>query len=416
MNYKFKAKLFTLLTVSLVFIFSFSHLGAATYTTYFSDEIFKEGTKIGNVDVSGLTKKEAKMELVNKITDWTASGQIVFIYGDEMKTMQKTEALEFNFELSIDTATNGINNAFLVDWRKDNINKVFQELTQKDISEFNEEKLKLQLLDSASKLIPGELTLNLVSFIKVDENNVISKVNIQNTNTNTSFGEIGEMLLPANESFSLLQFIENFQDEYTNEELSLLATGIYELIIPTNFKIVERHTSSVLPAYAKLGFEALVEKGQKDLIIYNPNPFEYRISITVKENELQLELIGAQLLSEYKSIIEEEAIKPKTIKQFESTLSEGKSYVKKEGENGFYIKVIRQILKNGVEEKREIISEDYYSPIHKIEVYSLASSQSQNQNGSDSSQPPSSSDTAEDNDAPIITPEDELWEQPDEMK
>ena len=64
-------KLFLILILCSVYIFSFSHFGAFAYDTFFNKNgSFDEGTMIGNVDISGQTKPEASTLLNEKWTNW----------------------------------------------------------------------------------------------------------------------------------------------------------------------------------------------------------------------------------------------------------------------------------------------------------------------------------------------------------
>jgi len=52
------------------------------------------------------------------------------------------------------------------------------------------------------------------------------------------------------------------------ELLNVIATGIYQAVLPSNFSIVERNIGSSLPNYANLGFEAKVNpRNNTDFII-----------------------------------------------------------------------------------------------------------------------------------------------------
>src|SRR5690606_11403216 len=88
---------------------------------------------------------------------------------------------------------------------------------------------------------------------------------------------------------------------------------------------------------------------------------------------LTVQVKGSPFLYSYnieQSEIEE--FKQKTIIQYSPQLLPNQTLVKDEGKAGFRIKTIRKVLgESGEFIREELISEDYYAPIEKIEVHGL---------------------------------------------
>ena len=64
-------KLFLILVLGSVYIFSFSHFGAFAFDAFFNkNDSYDEGTMVGNVDISGKTKLEASKLLNEKWINW----------------------------------------------------------------------------------------------------------------------------------------------------------------------------------------------------------------------------------------------------------------------------------------------------------------------------------------------------------
>ncbi|MEH7223080.1 G5 domain-containing protein [Bacillus sp. JJ1566] len=226
-----------------------------------------------------------------------------------------------------------------------------------------------------------------VEDVKVDFSNIVSQSTIRNLNDESEIirwtKEFGSVNLPANKPFSLLSFLteSGTSTKYSNEALSVIATGIYSTVLSTNFEIIERHTSDELPSYAAFGYEARVENKNKDLMIYNVNPHEYKLMFSFKNHEFNVQLMGPEMKQSIVVAIEDEkSFDPKIIRQFDSTLSRGEMVVKQEGISGQVGKIYRIIKEVGVVDAKVKVAEDYYPPIHTIEAHSIVPEVPQNPN------------------------------------
>lgn len=419
MGYQFKIKIFALMIACVLFIFTFSHVGASTYRTYFSGELFTEGTMIGPVNVSGLTKDEAQNLLRTKIQEWNTVSNITIINGDNQEVLTKDELFVFPIDQIVQAASNGTVNAFPAVLNKQRLETAVQALAKKNLDDFKHEEIVNVLTEKASRLDPEPLEINLVNYIIVDETQVISKTTISNIKDETEINkwvkEVGVIEVGPAQSFSLSDFVAQTNGlAFTDEALSIIATGIYETILPTNFKIIERHVSDELPAYAKLGYEAKVD-GNKDLTFYNINPFQYKLTFALTGEGLQLELIGAKLPNEYEVTLDEKEIyKPKTIKQFSSLVKYGKSEVKEKGKDGVLVTVYRTVKQSNKELDKVKLAEDYYKPIHRVEIHGLFDPEASTVpvviDETDETKDPNTIPTDDENEGTEDENEDSLWD------
>jgi biopolymer transport protein ExbD len=180
--------------------------------------------------------------------------------------------------------------------------------------------------------------------------------------------------LPADSSFSFLDFLKKQKLETTSAEaLSVIGTGIYQAILPTNFTIEERNIGSELPAYAALGDEAKVDYTQSmDLAFSNPNNSKCTLELQLNGNSLTVTLKGAKLPNEYKITKKnEQKVTPKTVVQYSPLLTSGQTTVKSPGKNGQTVEVYRQTYKGDILEKSELIANDYYPPEYRVEIHAL---------------------------------------------
>nr|WP_309099762.1 G5 domain-containing protein [Fredinandcohnia onubensis] len=388
----YSVKIFSLLISCVLLLSLFSTVGARTYHGFFADDIFKEGTMIGPVDVSGLSKEDAKGILLSEIENWYGIGELSLVSGDKKMKLIKREVYSFHILKSIDSAVDGTQNPLLTELKDDHFESVLTELTLMEIQDFKAEELKSGILAPASNLHPGEIEINLDPFVIVDDTNVISQSVIDNFDDESEVEkwvkEFGNVNVPANKSFSLLTLLSESgtTNHYSDQALSVIATGIYSTVLPSNFEIIERHISDVLPSYADFGYEAKIENKKKDLIIYNVNPYDYKLVFSLTDEGLEVQLIGGELPQTIKvSIVDEETFKPKIIKQYDSTLPKGKMVVKQKGSPGRVAKVYRIMSESGQVDQRVEIAEDYYPPIHTIEAHSIIVPEpSPNLNDSDS--------------------------------
>lgn len=432
---KILVKIFSLLLISVLCISLFSTVGATTYHAFFANGIFEKGTKIGPVDVSSLTKEEAKTYILSDIETWYDVGKLSIISGEEeVYVLEKRQVFSFDILNSINTAEAGKQNPLLATINENVLNQVVNELKQNNEQEIDMEKLKSELQQPAQTLHPGELAFNLGHYTTVNEGNVVSQVTINHINDESGLmkwvKEFGNVTIPANSPFSLSKLLleNDVLNKYSNETLSIIATGIYSTILSTNFDIVERHVSDKLPSYAAFGHEAMIEKEKKDLIIYNKNPYEYKLNFSLIDKGFEVQLTGAEMPQEISIVIkDEESFDPKKIKQFDSTLKRGQSIVKQKGVEGKVGKIYRIIKERGQLEQRVLVAQDYYPPIPIIEVQSIlvpekeqqTNSLDEDSNGTDPDVDPNLpnenplSENGEENSKD--NSETDLWEDPDPL-
>jgi hypothetical protein len=374
----FSVKIFSLLISCVLLLSLFSTVGAKTYHAFFAEDVFKEGTIIGPVDVSGLSEEDAKGILLSEIENWYGIGELSLVSGDKKMKLIKREVFSFHILESIDSSVDGIQNPLLTELKDDHFETVLTELTLMELQDFKAEELKSGILSPASNLHPGKIEINIDQFVIVDDANVISRSVIENFADESEIvkwvNEFGVVHVPANKPFSLLTLLSESgtTNHYSDQALSVIATGIYSSVLPSNFKIIERNISDVLPSYADFGYEAKIENKKKDLIIYNENPYDYKLVFSLTDEGLEVQLVGAELPQTIKvSIVDEETFKPKIIKQYDSTLSKGKMVVKQKGSPGQVAKIYRIMSESGQVAQRVEIAEDYYPPIHTIEAHSI---------------------------------------------
>lgn len=377
-------KLFLILILGSMYIFSFSHFGAFAYDSLFNKNSFDKGTSIGTVNISGLTKTEASHLINNKWTNWQNKTVITVHYKEKTEVFDNT-LFTFLEKESFNKLKQGQNNQLFV--KLDSLDTFLFFISPKLTNAIDIEKLKSDLLAKATSLETRNVEIQLADYLldpTFEQNHTVKEVVLQ---TNFSADEqnlindqLHEMELAPMSQFSLIKHVEALGGQQVSSEmLSCIATGIYQVILPTNFLIIERDISKELPDYAQLGFEAKVNiEKNKDLIFLNGNLSSYKILLEAKDGRVIFSLKGPSFLQQYKIVIKDQQnYTPKTIVQFNPQLSSTQKIVEKEGKDGQSIKVEREIFtENGELINKESISEDFYPPVHRVEVHGLIVHQS----------------------------------------
>jgi hypothetical protein len=375
-------KLFVVLFFGTAFIFSFSHYGAKAFGKITgADGKFSNGTTIGALDVSEKTKFEAKSLLEEKYVEWVENTKIQMQYGEKSASF---DINQFHLDAiqTVDSIKDGQNNPAIIIVDSLQVEEQLEILFPLiKISDFDIKKLTTNLNSTAGLFESGSQTFNLYQdFLlagKLKKDAVINTSEVEVKDIPFDLESIiennPEIEIPEESTFSLLEFAkkQKFND---SDSLNVIATGIYEAILPSNFTIVERNISSSLPEYSSLGYEAQVSTSKKaDLVVTNPNKAKYFLKLHLENNQLKVTLKGETLIYNYEiTKKDKQKLSPKTIIQYSPLLLPGKTKVQAKGEVGQIVKVYREVYQGNEFIKSELISEDYYPPVYRIELHGLA--------------------------------------------
>jgi hypothetical protein len=370
-------KIFSVVLLSTILIFSSSHYGAKAFEGIISKaKGFHENTWIGPLDVSGLEKTEAKALLETKVTEWKSTSSVELLYKEVTMSLPLDEVF-IDVDQSVEMAQSSVKNELTINL--DNL-KLDNALTSLHASFSSDtvdvDSLRNEIALKVKALVSGTSQLNVGDFLLVVEKNeqVVNTISIPIVNEDLK--NIGATIqIPHQSTFSLLQYLEE-QGLMTLDTsvINVLSSGVYQTMLHSNFELLERHISTQLPEYISMGFEAKVDAELKwDLSFYNPNMDNYQIVIYSNGDVLTFDLVGVPFAYEY--IVMQEGLKrfdPKTIKQYSPLLEPGQFKVTKEGLPGFYLEHSRLVMdETGQLVEQQLISKDYYPPIHNVKVYGL---------------------------------------------
>ncbi|WHZ01905.1 G5 domain-containing protein [Neobacillus sp. YX16] len=417
-------KLFVVLFLSTAFIFSFSHFGAKAFEGMTNDGNISGGTMIGFLDISGKTDSEAIALLEESYIEWVQNTKMGLEYSEKMVPLD-LNFLHLDASKTVASIKGGKKNPAIIEidmlQLEEQLQIIFPEI---DTRELELTKLTADINNRASQFEKGSFTFNLTRdylLTAVNKDVVISEAVIElkiiPTDLETIISNNPSIAIGEETIFSLLELAKEQKIE-TSSSLNIIATGIYQAILPTDFIIAERNISSELPVYAEVGYEAMVNyENGADLVIRNPNKTKYNLALQLENGKFKVSLIGESLFYDYViSKKDEQQIKAKTIVQYSPLLDSGDTKVQKPGKNGVIIKVFRDIYQGSQLLKSELISEDYYPPFYRIEVHGLkGTEQTQTSENKLTIEPKSSGNlTPSTSETDQQQPVDGLWGKPNE--
>lgn len=384
-------KIFLVLILSTGYVFGFSQYGPKAFGALFADEKgYLPGTAVGNINLEGKKPKEALTLLQNAIADWQANSSYKLHFKEKTIDLE-IDRLKFDPGGTISSLVDGRKNAVqvnldegtLVEW----ISKISPALIGQEIDLKN---MADKLAEPAKRLVPGSVSFALDGFLtnSQKEHGVIASGTIDvkepSYELEMAVKELSGIKIEGDKEFSINSMIKSKEiSGLSPRALSMLATSAYIAVLQTNFDIIERNISKELPDYTKLGSEAFADPAAgKDFVFKNPNADEFELTFTYSNGKLTADIIGSKFLYEYKAVADGEGtFQPKVIKQYSPYLKAGQVKITEEGKPGSIIKIYREIYSQGNLLDTQFIGEDYYPPMHRVEVHALPAGEPQQQSG-----------------------------------
>ncbi|WP_442595266.1 hypothetical protein [Neobacillus sp. D3-1R] len=363
-------KIFMFLFLCTAYIFAFSHFGSLAYQTYSTNsDTYQQGTMIGPIDISGKSKEEALAMITKQVGDWQEDAEIEFIFRENKITFQNNY-FQFNLSESIELAQDGQQNPLMVQLDQEELQKSLVLLGTPVTVTNDLEKMLIQIAQSLNDQNEINIDQYLVKEIPTE---VIATIKIETKEDTVEFETLSNLVIKGESSFSLTKFLSENGITVPNLPMyNFLSSGIYQLILPTNFTIQERHIGAELPEDILLGYEAKLDSNLGwDLVFYNPNQEDFTIQISQQTGYVQLDLVGRPFVDQYEvEMVNEQTFSPKTIKHYDPMLLPGETKELESGREGSYIEVFRKTISNNGT-VTELISKDFYAPKYRVELTSL---------------------------------------------
>jgi vancomycin resistance protein YoaR len=128
-----------------------------------------------------------------------------------------------------------------------------------------------------------------------------------------------------------------------------ISTTLFAAAFFGGLDIVKQTPHSRPSVYAPLGLDATVTYPHTDLKLANPHPFPVAIHYRVRTGEATVEILGKERPFD-KAVFEREIIEETPFmseERLDETLAEGATTIDQPGFNGYKIKRIRKLIKNG---------------------------------------------------------------------
>ncbi|MGF2617267.1 hypothetical protein FZC84_05385 [Rossellomorea vietnamensis] len=373
-------KVFIPLLSATVFIFGFSHAGSFALNKFTEADVIKPSTMVASINVGGQSEQEAKNALAQAIAEWKATAMMTAeLSGQETDIDLSLFSVDIN--QSVQNASGGGTTplAVTVDMETlmDQLKSVYPEMSAE---EMDTASLEQDLISQAS-MLPSSSVISLSDYFEKGSVEEVTAEALSEKITVTPeikrFVEaFPQITVKQGTEFSFLRHMEDsgFTSNEKGEELSVITSLLYKLVLQSNFSIIERNTSPELPAEIELGYEAKVDgASNQDFVFANPNNNDYLIVLELLDNQLYAKLIGFPLATDYKvTLKDKEEFPQKKIVQYNPFLEKNVVQVPEEGRKGILIKVFRQSIGDTgdiIEEK--LMAEDFYPPVHRIEIHSL---------------------------------------------
>ncbi|MBB5354700.1 hypothetical protein HNR43_000656 [Anoxybacillus mongoliensis] len=363
-------KLFFTLLITVSYLLASTKLATWAYESFASGDKFAEGTMIGPIDVSNRSYEEAHEQMSQKVNEWKQSAKMALVLEGKEVTVQ-TNHFTFHIEESMKQAVSGKHAPLLVSVDAEALQDAISSIgASKDWIDV--EKVKTHLEQAAASLTSTQLSL--VQYVREDmqQQTILSQAVIP-LHEELRIIPTSTIVIEPKQVFSVLDFFKKQGISLSKEAMTLFASVLYEVIVPTNFEIVERHTSTVLPNGVKAGFEAAVEQDKKDFIFFNPNDRAYTFEWGIEGNDMRASLIGAPFIYQY--VLKTDPIEyydPKTIVQYSALLKPNEKRIKEEGKKGMLIRLYKEVYdRNRTLVETVLVSEDFYPPVHRVEVRGL---------------------------------------------
>lgn len=379
MRGKKEIKFFLTLVISTVFLLSFSQFGTSAYESVFKQgDVYPKGTKIGAIDVSGLSEAEAEDKIAETIQSWQKEN-VITVHLNDMEKQFDNHAFQFDIQKSVDLVQNGQENPVYVLLNENMYQTFFNSIHSSLVDDVNHEKVKQDLITIANGLDPENLDVNLLTYIPQDKAKtiVLSESTFEDgkqySDLNNWVNEVGSIPISAYDTFSLLTVVQDKGLFLSDDSVNILSSLLYQVVLQTNFDIVERHKGLTLPSFIELGYEARVVPDEMDFMFVNPNHCEYELQFKNSNGNVVISLTGYPFYYHYKvETTNLETYEPRTIVQYSSS-TQGQEIVKEEGSDGYSIKVYRETLDDDGIIDAKLIAEDYYAPVYRVVVKDFSS-------------------------------------------
>jgi len=340
------------------------------------------GSSIGGQQVESLDRDKIISLLNSKVLEWKQNP--ILLTGNNINITLDSEWFTFDVVPTVEQYENQVSSPWYAFWESEPaVQLPLQVEMSPELTAIIEENSHL---DTEATLQEIKNHVEVLSFEPIEtvvldmslfqEERIafaIEEIAINANSLNDIISTLNENVIGSGEVFSLNQHLEGITLGETNETINYVASMIYSTILQTNFEILERHSQGEVPRYLEPGIEVDINN-MKDLKFINANNSPAILKVSIKDTSLLVEIYSIPMETEATyQVREKQEILPRTIYRYSSELAPNKEELIQEGKPGLRVSVYRQISdKAGPFEKEELISKDYYPPVHRVILKSSA--------------------------------------------
>lgn len=333
---------------------------------------------LGGIEIGELDKKEMTSRLEMAVEDWKKNNELAIVGGGVYLPIDASNFI-FDIESSVSKYLDAVSVPWYAFWKSEStVHMPLQFSIETELItsiEENELLNKEETIENMKAQV-GILSKEQIKAVLADVSALESEriaFSHEEVPTNTIglseiIAALNEKTLSMGEVFSFIDETSDISSSYSDETADFIASMLYSLILQTDYEIVERHSQGIVPSYLEPGIEANIDlQSKKDLKFVNINNLAV-LKVSLADNKMLVELysLPTEMISKYE-VRNSQVVNPRTIYRYSSDLKPGEENLIQEGAPGLRVSVYRIVSdKKGPFEKEEIISQDYYSPTHRI--------------------------------------------------
>lgn len=340
-------------------------------------------SKIGPIDVSGMSKKEKNIEVRKIVEGWQKNDIAIQIGGDEI-TVPGT-AFNFDAQRSVEALENLQEKPWYDFWSKtpaaqtdlivhatDQLRTAVENRVGKDEIEEKMDELLLQAGQLPNR--PLKLTVERFEFKdgKVVSTAVVPLKQSEVATLTAYAKQINGKIIKPNEKFS---YMKHFGAPHNIRVGSLMATALYQNALSIGFDIDERNQALGIPNYADAGYEAVIKTGKnQDLQFTSTHAANVKVQAMVEKNQLLVSFYVAKgdAVNDVRVYaVGKKEVEAKVINRYTKELSVGQEHVVQQPKDGLVVKIYRQITSEQLGREKSIVSSNYYAPKHTVILKSM---------------------------------------------
>lgn len=362
------------------------------------------GTSSSIAGVEITVKKQSEIEkiLVEAITNW--KNRPLIIEGQSGKIELSTQKVQFDIKETVRSYTKAIKKPWYKVWRSapvvhlplqvelgEDIEQELMAIPFFKVDETKEEVLNHARYLKTTEIIPVELPLEK----EFMERNAfeIQEIYGDRASLTAYIEQLDGVVLAPNDTFSLLQELEDMTGATDYETRRFFASVLYSVVLQSNTKIIERHSQNTVPNYLRPGIEADISpRLNRDLKFQNMTHSPMLFHAKIEDDRLLIELYTLKGTENATYSVDETKIQSRTIYRLSADVKKGQKKTLQTGSDGYRVTVYQSVYDEVsglmVDQK---ISNDFYPPVHKIIA---VSSEAEKQDGSSTDGNHSSNDSA----------------------